>query len=41
MSKYKGGAYLRLSYSANHSVESDSSSNQKKLIPIGLRRQER
>lgn len=32
MSKYKADAYLRLSYSADHSVESDSIANQKKLI---------
>ena len=32
MPKYKGDAYLRLSYSADHSVESDSIANQKKLI---------
>ena len=32
MPKYKGNAYLRLSYSADRSVESDSIANQKKLI---------
>ncbi len=32
MPKYKGDAYLRLSYSADRSVESDSIANQKKLI---------
>ena len=32
MSQYKGDAYLRLSYSADRSVESDSIANQKKLI---------
>lgn len=32
MSKYMGDAYLRLSYSADKSVESDSIANQKKLI---------
>ena len=32
MPKYKGDAYLRLSYSAARSVESDSIANQKKLI---------
>ena len=32
MPKYRGDAYLRLSYSADHSVESDSIANQKKLI---------
>ncbi len=32
MPKYQGDAYLRLSYSADRSVESDSIANQKKLI---------
>ena len=32
MPKYKGDAYLRLSYTADRSVESDSIANQKKLI---------
>ena len=32
MPKYKADAYLRLSYSTDHSVESDSIANQKKLI---------
>ena len=32
MPKYKGDAYLRLSYSTDRSVESDSIANQKKLI---------
>ena len=32
MPKYKGDAYLRLSYSADRSMESDSIANQKKLI---------
>jgi DNA invertase Pin-like site-specific DNA recombinase len=32
MSKYKATAYMRLSYTDNHSAESDSISNQRKLI---------
>ena len=32
MSKYKAVAYLRLSYTGDHSVESDSIANQRKLI---------
>ena len=32
MPKYKADAYLRLSYTADRSVESDSIANQKKLI---------
>ncbi len=32
MAEFKADAYLRLSYTADRSVESDSISNQKKLI---------
>ena len=32
MPKYQADAYLRLSYPADHSEESDSITNQKKLI---------
>ena len=32
MPKYKATAYIRLSYSDDHSSESDSVSNQRKLI---------
>lgn len=32
MAKYQADAYLRLSYTADRSEESDSISNQKKLI---------
>ena len=32
MPKYKAAAYIRLSYADDHSSESDSVSNQRKLI---------
>lgn len=32
MPKYKAAAYIRLSYTDDHSSESDSVSNQRKLI---------
>ena len=38
MSKYKADAYLRLSYSADHSVESDSIANQENICQGGFHR---
>ena len=36
MPKYKGDAYLRLSYSADRSVESDSIANQENICQGGF-----
>ena len=36
-SKYKATAYIRLSYTDDHSSESDSVSNQRKLIEMCIR----
>ena len=38
MPKYKATAYIRLSYTDDHSSESDSVSNQRKLIEIFVER---
>ena len=39
MSKYKAVGYVRLSYTEDHSEESDSAANQKKLIREFVSRQ--
>ena len=36
MPKYKGDAYLRLSYTADRSVESDSIANQEEICQGGI-----